>query len=504
MNNHDPLFLDGSDEAIRVFRQKINSAADALEAGFLGRDRAYGGLTPEELEALLRDDELLPREGWGFARTAREAGRLFVGNSLKVGSPGYMAHLHGAPLIDSLGAELLLSATNQSMDSWDQSPMATEMERRVVRQLCGLAGFDSGSDGVFTSGGTQSNLMGILLGRDWFIEKKLGWPVRRDGLPPEASRLRIYTSEVSHFSVEKSARLLGLGSRAVRPVPVDSAQRMSSEALEAMIEEDLAAELIPMMVCATVGTTDFGSIDPLETIREICDRRGLWMHTDAAYGGGLLVSAKYQSRIAGVEKTDSLTVDFHKMYLQPISCGGFFLRDGSHFEGLTLHVDYLNRREDEEEGYHNQVGKSLATTRRFDALKVWFSFKSLGRRGWEEIIDRTLDNAQAVYRVLDQDRRFETVAPPEISSVVFRYTGSIEAYPGFSDGPAAGGGTSEELDRVNAAVRRRLLHQEGIILGQTRVKGQIYLKMTLLNPRVEPQKIAGLIETVAVMAGEEK
>jgi L-2,4-diaminobutyrate decarboxylase len=262
---------------------------------------------------------------------------------------------------------------------------------------------------------------------------------------------------------------------------------MNPKALESMIEEDSSSGLIPMMVCATVGTTDFGSIDPLVPLRNICDHWGLWMHTDAAYGGGLLVSGKYRSRIEGVAKTDSLTVDFHKMYLQPISCGGFFLRDGGRFEGLTLHVDYLNRREDEEEGYHNLVGKSLATTRRFDALKLWVSFKSLGRRGWEEMMDRTLDNAQAVYRILERDRRFETVTPPEISSVVFRYTG----------------GSGEDLDGVNAAVRRKLIHQEGILLGQTRVDGRVFLKMTLLNPRVDPLKIAGLMEAVAGMAEEE-
>jgi len=491
MKIQEPLFLDGSEEAIRVYREKISTAAAALDTEFRGQDRAYGGLTPEELETLLQGDELLPLEGWGYGKTMEVAGRLFVRNSLKVGSPGYMAHLHGAPLMDSLGAELLLTATNQSMDSWDQSPMATEMERRLVRQFCGQAGFGSGSDGIFTSGGTQSNLMGILLGRDWFIENNLGWPVRRYGLPPDAPRLRIYTSAVSHFSVEKSAQLLGLGSRAVRSVPVDSAQRMKPEALDSMIQEDLGSGLIPMMVCATVGTTDFGSIDPLVALRKICDRRGLWMHTDAAYGGGLLVSGRYRSRIEGVENTDSLTVDFHKMYLQPISCGGFFLKEGAYFEGLTLHADYLNRQEDEEEGYHNLVGKSLATTRRFDALKVWVSFKSLGRRGWEELMDRTLDNAAAVYRILEQDRRFETVAPPEISSVVFRFAGT---------GPGAGFDSGEELDRINAAVRRSLIHREGIILGQTRVNGRVFLKMTLLNPRVEPEKIAGLIEMVADMA----
>lgn len=174
MINKSPLFLDGSEETIRIYRQKIDTAAAALEAEYPGLDRAYNGLTPAELENLLEEDELLPREGWGYEKTMEAAGRLFVRNSLKVGSPGYMAHLHGAPLMDSLGAELLLSATNQSMDSWDQSPMATEMERRMVRQLCGLAGFGSGADGIFTAGGTQSNLMGILLGRDWFLEKKNG------------------------------------------------------------------------------------------------------------------------------------------------------------------------------------------------------------------------------------------------------------------------------------------------------------------------------------------
>lgn len=483
------LFLDGSVPSRNLFLNNLKAAGEALCRGYEGVESAYNRRSPQELKALLEGDELLPAQGWGWEKTLARAEELLIQNSLKVCSHDYMAHLHGPPLMDSVAAELLLAGTNQSMDSWDQAPMATEMELRMARQLCGLIGFPDGADGIFTAGGSQSNLMGLLIGRDWFLEKRFGLDVRREGLSAEVLKVRIYTSEVSHFSMEKSAHLLGLGYRAVRAVPVDPRQKMSMPALEEMIREDLEAGFIPMMVAATAGTTDFGSIDPLKEIRRICDDHGLWMHIDAAYGGGLILSEKFRGRIAGLETTDSLTVDFHKMFLQPISCGGFFLKNGGEFSRLTLHADYLNREEDEEEGYENLVGKSLATTRRFDALKIWMSFKSLGAGEWARMMDRTVDNARRIYERLLDDPRFSVITKPEISSVVFRYIG--------------GTGEEDVRDEINASVRRELIHRFGTIIGQTKAGGRTHLKMTLLNPLVEPEKIFDLLERIAEM-GEER
>ncbi len=482
----DKLFLNDTEASHREFLRRIDATAQSLVQCFQANKQAFSGKTPQELQALLGKDELLPQKGIGDSAVLKQVSQKILPHSLKVTSPHYMAHLHCAPLTDNIMAELILSTLNQSMDSWDQAPMATELEVHVIDELCRLYGYPSTASGVFTSGGSQSNLMGLFLGRDWFCKEKLSHDVRSYGLPSDFNKLRIYTSRVSHFSVEKSAHLMGMGFHAVRPVPVDEHMKMSLPHLRQMLEEDVAQGNIPMMIVATVGTTDFGSIDPLAEIRTLADQYGMWMHADAAYGSGLMLSEKYAPRLKGLEKADSITVDFHKMFMMSVSCGAFLLRQAKYFELQELHADYLNREEDEEEGYVHLVGRSLQTTRRFDALKVWMTFKSLGRETLGGLINRSVETCKASYDHLIQDDDFEAVTTPEISSLVFRFVGK-----GLSE---------DETEQINISIRSRLLHDKGIVIGQTKVHEKTFLKLTLLNPLIEPEDITELFALIKTMA----
>ena len=368
------------------FKQMIIRTAEAI-ADSLCDTKAYAGLSPEDLKKAVHVENLLPDNGEGFDNVLDALKRQILPNFLRTSSTDYMAHLHSPALLESIAAELIIAAFNQSMDSWDQAPVATEVELEVIQKLCSLYGYDEKSDGVFTSGGSQSNISALLFARDWYCKNKLGYDVKKHGLPENYCKLRIYTSEISHFSMEKGAHLLGLGYDAVVKVPVDDKQKMDACALEKLIGQDLENGNLPFCVVATIGTTDYGSIDPMSEISSVCQKYGLWLHADAAYGSAVILSSKYAQRVAGFNLCDSITVDFHKMFLLPISCSAVLLKDASNFEALELHADYLNREEDEEDGYTNLVGKSLQTTRRFDALKVWVSFKMRGKDGWGEIID---------------------------------------------------------------------------------------------------------------------
>ncbi|MBO8449868.1 MAG: aspartate aminotransferase family protein [Spirochaetes bacterium] len=451
---------------------------------------AYCGPEPAELRAQLAAIPVFPAEGKGFQAVLENIRTHVLPNLVRTASPGYLAHLHSPVLLESVAAELVIAAFNPSMDSWDQSPAATEIEVLVIRELCRLFGFGGTADGVFTSGGSQSNLTGILLARDAFCTQKLKFDVKKHGLPENSARFRMYASEVSHFSMEKSAHLLGLGYGAVRKVPADGRRKMDAGALRRMIREDLAQGNLPFCVAATAGTTDYGSIDPLDDVAEICAEYGLWMHTDAAYGSGLILSGAYRNRLRGIERADSVTVDFHKMFLQPISCSAVLLRDGSQFSPLELHADYLNREEDEEDGYINLVGKSMQTTRRFDALKVWASFQVRGKDGWDAILASCVENAAYVYeRLQAAPDSFETIAPPEISSVVFR----VRPKPGSVCSGEA------DTDRMNKSIRRTLLHKKGIITGQTTDNGRVFLKFTLLNPAITRNDLDRLLACILAL-----
>lgn len=466
------------------YKKIIKETTDAIADAFAD-ERAYSGPTPDELKAIVQQDSILPETGLGWEKTFALTKEKVLPNLLRTPSTDYMAHLHGPSLVETIAAEQIISTFNQSMDSWDQSPVATEIEVEVINHLCKLYGYDENADGVFTSGGSQSNQTAIILARDWFCQNVLNYDIKKYGVNEECRKLRMYTSEISHFSMEKSAHILGLGYQSVVKVPVDSRKKIDMAALRSLIEEDKKAGNIPFLVVATAGTTDFGSIDPIAEISQLAKENNMWVHADAAYGSGVIMSDKYADRVAGLKLCDSITVDFHKMFVMPISCSAVLIKDGNDFEALTIHADYLNREEDEEDGYTNLVDKSLQTTRRFDALKVWMSFQARGKDGWSKLINASMGNAQYLYQQLKADSDFEVITEPEISSVVFRYKNC---------------GSDEEADTVNKKVRRALIHQHGVVIGQTISDGHTCLKFTLLNPLITHEKLDELKKLIKSLA----
>ena len=472
------LFLSNDEkdkkEYIKIIEQTAEAVCDAFDSS-----SAYSGPEPEELRKDIHLDSILPDNGLGWERVLELTKQKILPNMLRTPSTDYMPHLHGPAVLESLASELIISAYNQSMDSWDQAPVATEIEVEVIRHLCALYNLGQQADGVFTSGGSQSNQTAIILARDWYCSEILKFDVKKYGLPEQFKKLRMYTSEISHFSMEKSAHILGLGYESVVKIPVDSKKRMDTTVLKKRIAQDIAEGNLPFLVVGTVGTTDFGSIDPLFEIAAVCKEHNIWFHADAAYGSGVILSDAYKNRVAGLELCDSITVDFHKMFLLPISCSAVLVKNAADFDALTIHADYLNREEDEEDGYINLVDKSLQTTRRFDALKVWMSFLCRGKKGWSEIITKSMENASYLYTLLKKNQRFSVIAEPEITSVVFRFVSG-----------------TEKDDDINRAVRRTLLHKHGIVVGQTVADGNVCLKFTLLNPLMTHKKLEQLISVI--------
>ncbi len=473
----EELFLSANPASRRAYREAVGRAAAAV-AGGLPR-RPYSGHSAAEL-GLLLGDESCPREGASVEEVLRRA-RKVIEHSVVVSHPFTAAHLHCPPLVPALAAEVVLSALNQSMDSFDQAPAATVLEQQLVGWLCREVGLPETAAGTLTPGGTVSNCMGLLLARDAWCRSRLGWSVRRKGLPPEARRFRILCSEMAHFSVEKSAAQLGLGADAVVQVAADRDFRLCPRALDRQLRRLTAGGLVPLAVVATAGTTDFGSIDPLAEVAGKAREAGAWLHVDAAYGGALLFSDRHRRRLTGLELANSVTLDFHKLIWQPISAGAFLVRDEADFEAVRLHADYLNPEGHEELGIPDLVTRSVLTTRRFDALKLWFTLQALGRRGLAELIDRTLRLTAVAASAVRRQPRLELLHEPSLTCLVFRYRPR-------SPGPGAG--------VLNDALRRRLFDTGQAVIGHTRVRGQACLKLTLLNPCAEPEdvrKLVGLI-----------
>ncbi|MFF7854845.1 lysine decarboxylase DesA [Streptomyces sp. NPDC007904] len=459
-----------NDTTAEQYRRSATEAVERVAAKLATTDRPFTGVTVDALAP--RIDRIdLDRPLHDTAAVLDELEDVYLRDAIYFHHPRYLAHLNCPVVIPAVVGEAVLSAVNSSLDTWDQSAGGTLIERKLIDWTTRRIGLGPAADGVFTSGGTQSNLQALLLARE-------------EAKTEDLSRLRVFASEVSHFSVQKSAKLLGLGPDAVVPIPVDRDKRLQTLALAHELERSVEQGLVPMAVVATAGTTDFGSIDPLPEIAGLCERYGAWMHVDAAYGCGLLASLKYRDRIDGIERADSVTVDYHKSFFQPVSSSAVLVRDAATLRHATYHAEYLNPRRMVQERIPNQVDKSLQTTRRFDALKLWMTLRVMGADGIGQLFDEVCDLAAEGWKLLAADPRFDVVVEPSLSTLVFR------CIPASVTDPA-------EIDRANLYARKALFASGDAVVAGTKVAGRHYLKFTLLNPETTTADIAAVLDLIA-------
>ncbi|MFG3108622.1 lysine decarboxylase DesA [Streptomyces tendae] len=459
-----------NDTTAEQYRRSVTEGVERVAAKLATTDRPFTGVTVDALSPRI-DGIDLDEPLHDTAAVLDELEDVYLRDAVYFHHPRYLAHLNCPVVIPAVLGEAVLSAVNSSLDTWDQSVGGTLIERKLIDWTCARIGLGPAADGVFTSGGTQSNLQALLLARE-------------EAKAESFADLRIFASEASHFSVKKSAKLLGLGPDAVVSVPVDRDKRMQTVALARELERCAQDGLVPMAVVATGGTTDFGSIDPLPEIAGLCEQYGVWMHVDAAYGCGLLASLKYRDRITGIERADSVTVDYHKSFFQPVSSSAVLVRDAATLRHATYHAEYLNPRRMVQERIPNQVDKSLQTTRRFDALKLWMTLRVMGADGIGELFDEVCDLAAEGWKLLAADPRFDVVVQPSLSTLVFRYI------PADVTDPAG-------IDRANLYARKALFASGDAVVAGTKVAGRHYLKFTLLNPETTTADIAAVLDLIA-------
>lgn len=480
MSRSHPI-LASSAQSIEEYQQAIAQTSQAV-VEWLQQPQMYKGKTVAELKERIQLD--FNPQGLGNQVAIERAIEYFLKDSLLVHHPQCVAHLHCPSLVVSQAAEVLINATNQSMDSWDQSPSATIIEMKLIEWLRAQVGYPAGDAGVFTSGGTQSNLMGLMLARDAYFARQ-GHSVQQDGLTGDIRKIRVLCSENAHFSVQKNMALMGMGYQSVTRVKTDAFARMDVNDLAAKIAQAKANGEQIMAIVATAGTTDAGAIDPLSDIAKLAAEHQIWVHVDAAWGGALLLSEKYRDYLTGLEQVDSITLDFHKQFFQTISCGAFLLKDARHYELMRYQAAYLNSEFDEEQGVPNLVSKSLQTTRRFDALKLWMGLEALGQKQYAEIIDHGVTMGQRVAAWVADHASLELVIQPQLASVLFRFR------------PASLAGRSDaEIGLLNQKIGDALLESGRANVGVTEHNGVTCLKLTLLNPTVTLEDVKVLLALV--------
>jgi len=462
-----------------AYASAVHAVVDDVAERLGAVRQPWSGASRAHLAALV-DAVDLDAPGVGTDAALRESADLYATHAVWFHDRAYAAHLNCPVALPAVGAEAMLAAVNTSVDTYDQSTVATLMERRVVAWTARRVGYAAG-DGVLTSGGTQSNLHALFLARERAVERaaRAGGPGRAAVLP----RLRVLAAASSHFSVARSALLLGLADDAVLHVGADADGRLDPAALAAEVGAVRAAGDVVMAVVATAGTTDRGCVDPLAAVADVCDATDVWLHVDAAYGCGLLVSPTRRHLLDGIERSRSVTVDYHKAFFQPVSASALLVRERADLERAAHHADYLNPREDAEP---NQVDVSLQTTRRFDALKVWATLRALGPDGVGRLVDAVCDLAAAVHADLADDPDLRVLARTDLSTVLFRYEP-----PGLAP---------ERADRLVPLVRRVLFESGRAVVARTVLDGVPCLKLTLLNPAVtlaDVRRVLDLVRTTA-------
>ncbi len=453
------MFLTPDPATHDELREAAAAVTDALiDAASLAGPRS--AVSADALRAQVAAIDLLPEHGTPLRDVLEELQPILDGG-IRLGDPFCVAHLHPAPLIAAAAAELAVGSTNQSMDAFDASPAATFVEDALVQKLAQLHGLPGGS-GVMTMGGTASNLLGLLLARD-----KAGEDVRRTGLPQ--NEWKIAASAASHDSIRRSAALLGLGTDAVIALPTDATGSAIPGALDG--HEHVIA------IVGTAGTTDLGAIDPLEALADEAQRRGAHFHVDAAVGSGLTLSRTHRGRLKGIERADSVTADLHKLWWMPFGASALLVPDIGALKAVHHASVYLNRPEDEAEGQLNLVGRSLDTSRRFDALKVLVALKACGRETLEAMVDHVLALAQYAAEAIERHPDFELVARPQTVMVAFRHASAD-----------------------NVALHRDLFDSGQAVIGRTTVDGRPVLKLTLLNPNTTRADLDALLELISAAA----
>lgn len=478
------FFLQSGPQGTEVFQQKLQATVNQLSHILAAENKPAPTENAKQMGERVSLQGDIGADGINLESLLQQALPLLVKGAVRVDHPHCAAHLHCPPLIPALAAEVILTTLNQSMDSWDQAPAATHIEQDVVDWLCEQLGYSAAADGSFTSGGTQSNLMGLLLARDKAMNAVQGdnrWVQQRGIINHSFVNFKVLCSRTAHFSIAKSCALLGLGAQAVVAVDTDADGAMDMAALQRELQTLKENQQQVLAIVATAGTTDQGAIDPIDAMAAIAQEQNCWLHVDAAYGGALLFSS-HRHRLKGIEQADSVTVDFHKMFFQPVSCSALLVKDRQTMAPLCFHADYLSREGDSEP---NLVDKSMSTTRRFDALKLWLSFRNLGLANFAAMVDGLMALTQSVADLIDTRKELVLLNRPSISTVLFRLA------------PA-----SWQSDEFHQCLRRYLLQSGQAVIAETRINGDVCLKLTLLNPCTQVADIDDLLDIIIAAAKE--
>jgi glutamate/tyrosine decarboxylase-like PLP-dependent enzyme len=329
----------------------------------------------------------------------------------KTASKSFFNQLFGGRIGKATLGDLLAVMLNNSMYTYKVAGPQVEIEKEVIKNVCQLAGYPINSGGTLAPGGSMSNMMSLIMARDAKNPN-----IRNEGC---STKMTLYTSEASHYSISKNAALTGIGRNQVRFIKTNHKGEMSVSHLATVIEQDIANGFEPFFVNATAGTTVLGMFDDIAAISIVCKKFNLWLHVDGAYCGGVVFSNTFKHLVKGLEKSDSFSLNAHKMLGTPLSCSIILTKHKEQLHhSFSNEADYLYQTDSD---YYNLGKISLQCGRRNDALKLWTLWKSVGTLGLEKIVDHQFHLSETARNYIKNNPNYTLYSFENSISVCFNY-----------------------------------------------------------------------------------
>jgi glutamate/tyrosine decarboxylase-like PLP-dependent enzyme len=444
----------------------------AIPGGPVTRD-----IAPSALRAALGTGGPLPDQGADPQAILERATTLLFDHSLFNQHPRFFGYITAPPAPLGILGDFLASAANPNCGSWTLSPAATEIEVETVRWIAELIGYPSAAGGLLVSGGNMANFVCFFAAR----AANAGWDVRARGAlagPP----LRAYCSAETHTWIQKAADLAGMGTDAIRWIPVDDAQCMDVAALERQVAADRAAGERPFLVVGTGGSVSTGAVDPLPAIHDVCRRHGLWFHVDGAYGGFAAAAPGAPADLRALAHADSVAVDPHKWLYAPLEAGCALVRDPEALRAaFSYHPPYYHF----DEHATNFVDFGMQNSRGFRALKVWLMLQHAGAAGYRAMIGEDMRLSRALAGEVAKHPELELLTQ-SLSIATFRYVPhDLRARAGEAE-------VAAYLDTLNRAVLDRTQRDGEAFVSNAVVRGRYALRACIVNFHTAPADVEAL------------
>lgn len=458
----------------------VDTLADYLKEALSGKEMpVLPWNEPDKLTEMFSFDS-----GGGEKEPFDKFIRRIIDNSIHIHHPNYIGHQVTSPLPLAVLAQFCTTLLNNGAAIYEMGPVNMAMERNVIDRFGALIGYPKGFDGIFTHGGTAGNLTAMLAAR----QAKTEYNIWEDGIKSEM-KPGYMMSEQSHYSLGRNVKIMGLGEESIVKVPFDSEYRMRADLLEEYRKraEDKGIKIIS--VAANSCSTATGTYDNLNAIADFCEKYGLWLHVDGAHGMGVLFSEKYKRLVSGIERVDSVVIDFHKMLLVPALNTLVMFRNGERsFETFAQKASYLFQKS-QNNVWYNSATRTIECTKSALGIIAYTAMKYYGENYYGEYINSRYDLAKRFAAIIESDTQMELATKPDSNIICFRYAPSeMEAM---------------SLNRINAAIRERIIKEGSFYIVQAEFSGKIWIRLTIINPVTSDNELKELVCLIKKIGAEE-